>query len=88
MLEVIGTSSSDEARERVDVDELVRQGAQRMLVSALEDEVDEYVRRRGVAGVNAPAFVERSTHDNKLAAPAFFVSPGLMPRPSPSSAPQ
>ena len=45
MLEVIGTSSSDEARERVDVDELVRQGAQRMLVSALEDEVDEYVRR-------------------------------------------
>ena len=38
--------------------------------------------RKGVAGVDAPAFVERSSTTDSSSSGAFDVSPGLMPRPS------
>jgi transposase-like protein len=58
----------DEARERtlLDLDEIARQGARRMLAEALEAEVDAYIETaRGERDENGHALVVRNGHANE-----------------------
>ena len=49
MLRVIQEDASEEEISRTTLDELAREGARRMLVRALEAEVEEYIERHGEA---------------------------------------
>lgn len=43
MLRIVASEQSEQAGLKLDLDALVREGARRMLLTALKAEVDEYV---------------------------------------------
>ena len=46
MLRIVASDQAEQDGHKLDLDALVREGARRMLLTALKAEVDEYVSRR------------------------------------------